>query len=108
MMKNLKLDRPIVFIDAETTGTHPHSDRIVELSVFRVQPDGSEEYRSHRVNPEVPIPAETTVVHGIADKDVAEEPTFRRMRRASANSSTVTTSPDSMSQPSTCLSSKRS
>ena len=48
MMKNLKLEKPIAFIDVETTGTHPHSDRIVELSVFRVQPDGGEDYRSHR------------------------------------------------------------
>ncbi|MFC1951579.1 exonuclease domain-containing protein [Chloroflexota bacterium] len=78
MMKNLKLKRPVVFIDVETTGTHPHSDRIVELSVFRVQPDGSEEYRSHRVNPGMPIPVEATAVHGITDEDVAEEPTFRR------------------------------
>lgn len=54
-MKNLKLERPIAFIDVETTGTHPHSDRIVELSVFRVQPDGSEDYWSRRINPEVPI-----------------------------------------------------
>lgn len=60
MLKNLQLDRPIAFIDVETTGTHPHSDRIVELSVFRVQPDGSEDYRSHRVNPGVSIPAEAT------------------------------------------------
>ncbi|MFC2010650.1 exonuclease domain-containing protein [Chloroflexota bacterium] len=78
MMKNLKLERPIAFIDVETTGTHPHSDRIVELSVFRVQPDGSEEYKSHRVNPGVPIPAETTAVHGITDADIAGEPMFRR------------------------------
>lgn len=77
-MKNLKLERPIAFIDVETTGIHPHSDRIVELSVFRIQPDGSEDYRSHRVNPEVPIPAEATAVHGITDEDVAEEPALRR------------------------------
>ena len=76
MIKNLKLERPIAFIDIETTGTHPHSDRIVELSIFKIQTDGSEDYRSHRVNPGVPIPAETTAVHGITDADVAEEPLF--------------------------------
>jgi len=76
MLKNLKLERPIAFIDVETTGTHPHSDRIVELSIFRIQPDGSEDYRSHRINPGVSIPAEATAVHGITDEDVAEEPTF--------------------------------
>lgn len=81
MLKNLTLDRPIAFIDLETTGTHPHSDRIVELSVFRIQSDGGEDYRGHRVNPEVPIPAEATAVHGITDEDVAEEPTFRHYAR---------------------------
>ena len=75
-MKNLKLEEPIAFIDVETTGIHPHSDRIIELSVFRVQPDGSEDYRSHRVNPGVPIPAEATAVHGITNEDVAKEPAF--------------------------------
>ena len=41
MIKNLKLERPIAFIDTETTGTHPHSDRIIELSIYKIQPDGS-------------------------------------------------------------------
>ncbi len=80
-MRNLKLQRPMAFIDIETTGTHPHSDRIVELSVFRVQPDGSEDYRSHRINPGVPIPAEATAIHGITNADVAGEPTFHRYAR---------------------------
>ena len=78
MLKNLKLERPLTFIDVETTGTHPHLDRIVEISIFKVQPDGSEDYRSHRVNPEIPIPAETTAVHGITDADIAGEPAFRQ------------------------------
>lgn len=78
MLKNLKLERQIAFIDVETTGISPRSDRIVELSILRIQPDGSEEYKSHRVNPEVPIPAEATAVHGISDADVAGEPVFRR------------------------------
>lgn len=78
MLKNLKLERPLAFIDVETTGTKPYSDRVVELSILRIQPDGTEEYKSHRVNPEVPIPAEATAVHGITDADVAGEPAFRR------------------------------
>lgn len=78
MLKNLKLDRPIAFIDVETTGTRPYLDRIVELSILRIQPDGTEKYKSHRVNPEVPIPAGATAVHGITDADVAEEPIFRQ------------------------------
>ena len=78
MLKNIKLERPLAFIDVETTGTNPYTDRVVELSILRIQPDGSEEYKSHRVNPEMPIPAEATAVHGITDADVAGEPTFRQ------------------------------
>jgi len=78
MLKNLKLERPIAFIDVETTGTNPHSDRVVELSILRIQPDGKEEYKSHRVNPGVPIPPEATAVHGITDADVANLPAFRQ------------------------------
>ena len=76
MLENVKLERPIAFIDVETTGTDPYSDRVVELSVLKVYPDGREEYRSHRVNPEVPILAGATAVHYITDADVAGEPTF--------------------------------
>jgi len=78
MLKNLKLDRPLAFIDVETTGINPYSDRVVELSILRIQPDGTEEYKSHRVNPEVPIPTDATAVHGITDADVAGEPIFRQ------------------------------
>jgi DNA polymerase-3 subunit epsilon len=76
MLKNLKLTRSIAFIDLETTGTHPHSDKVVEISILKIQPDGHMDYRSHRVNPGVPIPAEATAVHRITDKDVAKEPAF--------------------------------
>ncbi len=77
-MKNLQLDRPIAFIDVETTGLSPYSDRIVELSILKIHPDGTEKYVSHRINPEIPIPAETTDIHGITDADVAGEPVFRQ------------------------------
>ncbi len=77
-MKNLQLDRPLAFIDVETTGLNPYSDGIVELSILKVSPDGSEDYRNHRVNPEVPIPSEATAIHSITDADVAEEPFFRQ------------------------------
>ena len=82
MLKNLKLERPLAFIDVETTGINPYSDKVVELSILRIQPDGTEEYKSHRVNPEVPIPAEATSVHGITDADVAEEPAFHRYAKS--------------------------
>jgi len=78
MLKNLQIERPIAFIDVETTGLSPYSDRIVELSILKIHPNGSEEYKSHRINPEIPIPAETTAIHGITDDDVAGEPVFRQ------------------------------
>lgn len=77
-MKNLQLDRPIAFIDVETTGLSPYSDRVVELSILKIHPGGTEEYKSHRVNPGIPIPAEATAIHGITDADVASEPAFQR------------------------------
>ena len=78
MLRNIKLERPLAFIDVETTGINPYSDRVVELSILRIHPDGTEEYKSHRVNPEVPIPAGATAVHGITDADVIGEPIFRQ------------------------------
>jgi DNA polymerase-3 subunit epsilon len=82
MLKNLKLERPLAFIDVETTGLRPYSDRIVELSILKIHPDGKEEYKSHRVNPGVPIPAETTAIHGITDDDVANEPMFQQYAKS--------------------------
>ena len=82
MLKNLKLERPLAFIDIETTGLRPHTDRIVELSILKVHPDGSEEYKSHRVNPGLPIPAETTAIHGITDADVSKELAFRQYAKS--------------------------
>ena len=78
MLKNLTLERPLAFIDVETTGLRPSSDRIVELSILKIHPDGNKEYKSHRINPEVPIPADVTAIHGITDADVACEPKFQQ------------------------------
>ncbi len=58
---NLNLSRPIAFIDLETTGTSPASDRIVEIAILRIAPDGTEDFRCKRVNPGIPIPPEATV-----------------------------------------------
>ena len=77
-MKNIQFDRPIAFIDLETTGLSVSSDRIVELTVFKIHPDGSEEFRSVRINPEIPIPKAATAIHGITDEDVAGKPRFRQ------------------------------
>ena len=80
-MKNLRIERPIAFIDIETTGLSVSSDRIVELSVLKVQPDGTEEQKTKRFNPQIPISAEANEVHGITDEDVANEPVFRQFAR---------------------------
>ena len=76
---NLNLDRPIIFFDLETTGTDILKDRIVEISLIKVNPDGSEFERTRRINPECPIPPEATAVHGIKDEDVANEPKFSQV-----------------------------
>ncbi|MDE6134634.1 MAG: 3'-5' exonuclease [Muribaculaceae bacterium] len=75
----LKLTRPIVFFDLETTGTNISKDRIVEISIIKLMPDGRVFEKTRRINPEMPIPAEATAIHHITDEDVANEPTFRQI-----------------------------
>ena len=81
---NLKLSRPIIFFDLETTGTDTANDRIVELSMVKIMPDGEKIVKTRRINPERPIPAEATAVHGITDDDVKDEPTFRQIAKSLA------------------------
>lgn len=73
----LNLKRPLVFFDLETTGTNILRDRIVEICVIKVFPDGDTREYSRRINPEMPIPKEATAIHHISDEDVAGQPTFR-------------------------------
>ena len=80
----LKLKRPIVFLDLETTGVDPAKDRIVEISLVKVQPDGSKEVKTRRINPGMPIPPESTAIHGIADDDVKDEPRFEQIAKSLA------------------------
>jgi DNA polymerase III subunit epsilon len=75
----LNLTRPIAFFDLETTGTNVVKDRIVEISIYKVQPDGSAETLTKLVNPGIPIPREVTDIHGITNEDVANEPTFKQL-----------------------------
>jgi DNA polymerase-3 subunit epsilon len=79
MFKNLTLERSLAIFDLETTGTDPQVDRIVEISVLKVSPEGKGEHRTRRLNPGLPIPAEATAVHGITDADVAHEPRFEQV-----------------------------
>ncbi len=75
----LNLTRPIAFFDLETTGTNVVKDRIVEISIYKVQPDGSAETLTKLVNPGIPIPQEVTDIHGITNEQVANEPTFKQL-----------------------------
>lgn len=78
----LKLERPLVFFDLETTGTNPLQDRIVEISLIKVMPDGTELEKTRRLNPGIPIPEAATAVHHITDEDVANEPTFKQISQS--------------------------
>ena len=73
----LKLTKPIAFVDLETTGITIGLDRIVEISIVKLKVDGSRDTYTRRVNPEMPIPAQASAVHGILDKDVIGEPNFK-------------------------------
>jgi DNA polymerase-3 subunit epsilon len=75
----LQLTRPMCFFDLETTGVNVTSDRIVEICVHKVHPDGKEETHTWRVNPTVPIPLGASQVHGVYDKDVQDEPIFKEL-----------------------------
>jgi DNA polymerase III subunit epsilon len=74
---NIKLNRPIVFMDIESTGLNIGTDRIVELALLKVNDNGDKTVKTYRVNPEMPIPEEVTKIHGITDLDVADAPTFK-------------------------------
>ncbi len=78
---NLQLKNPLVFFDLETTGTNIVTDRIVEIAYHKVSPNGREETKSLRINPERPIPAESSAIHGIYDADVADCPTFKQVAK---------------------------
>ena len=75
----LNLSRPIAFFDLETTGVNVVADRIVEISIFRVMPDGTSDSMTRLVNPTIPIPSEVTAIHGIRDSDVEHAPTFAQL-----------------------------
>ncbi len=80
----LKLKKPIVFFDLETTGVDVSKDRIVEISIMKISPDGKKEIKTRRVNPEMPIPQQASEVHGIYDEDIKDEPTFRALAKSLA------------------------
>lgn len=73
----LNLKKPIVFFDLETTGIDIVNDRIVEISYLKVSPNGTEEQKTQRINPEMPIPEQSSKIHGIYDDDVKDMPPFK-------------------------------
>ncbi len=81
----LNLKNPLVFFDLETTGINITHDRIVEISFLKVHPNGKEEIKSRRINPEMPIPPQSTAIHGITDEDVKDCPTFKQVARSLAD-----------------------
>ncbi len=78
----MKLTKNICFFDLETTGTNVSKDRIVEISIVKALTDGSKEVKTWKVNPGIPIPPETTLIHGISDEDVADAPSFKELAPA--------------------------
>ncbi len=76
---NLKLTKPLAFLDLETTGLNIASDRIVEISVIKIMPNGDKDIKTKLINPTIPIPAEVTLVHGITDDDVKDKATFKEV-----------------------------
>lgn len=84
MDMKLNLKNPLVFFDLETTGVNISVDRIVEICYLKVYPNGNEEAKTYRVNPEMHIPEEASKVHGIYDADVADCPTFKELAKTIA------------------------
>lgn len=76
---NLELTRPLAFIDLETTGINVVSDRIVEIAIVKIMPDGSIQQKRKLINPEMPIPKESSDIHGITDDMIKDAPTFKQV-----------------------------
>lgn len=75
----LNLRRPLAFFDLETTGVNVASDRIVEISILKAMPDGTEDVKTLRINPGIPIPLESSLIHGIYDEDIRNQPSFKQV-----------------------------
>ena len=80
----LNLKRPIIFFDLETTGVDTANDRIVEISMIKIMPDGEEIVRTRRINPQMHIPEQASAIHGITDEMVKDEPTFAQIAKSMA------------------------
>ena len=81
----LNLKKPLAVFDLETTGTDVAKDRIVEMTVIKVMPDGSRDIKERRINPTISIPKEASDVHGITNEDVKDQPTFKSIAKSLAD-----------------------
>ncbi len=75
----LQLKRPLVFIDLETTGTNLSTDRIVEVAILKIFPDGANAIKQKLLNPQIPIPKSSSDIHGITDDKIKDAPTFKQV-----------------------------
>jgi DNA polymerase-3 subunit epsilon len=75
----MKIIKPIVFFDLETSSVDTETARIVEIACIKINPDGTRETKTTRINPEIEIPLEATAVHGITNEDVKDSPTFKQV-----------------------------
>jgi DNA polymerase-3 subunit epsilon len=80
----LNLKNPLVFLDLETTGINIVTDRIVEIALLKILPDGKQSEKLMLINPEMPIPAQSSAIHGIKDEDVKDAPTFKEVAKVLA------------------------
>jgi len=78
----MQISKPIVFFDLETTGKNPEIDRIVEIAVIKINLDGQKEEKRYLLNPNIEIPPEATLIHGITNEMVADRPTFKQISKA--------------------------
>lgn len=81
----MKLEKPIIYFDIESTGVETETARIIELSCIKFNPDGTKEEKTILVNPETPIPLESSEIHGITDEDVKDKPTFKQYAQSVRN-----------------------
>ncbi len=76
---SLQLTRPLVFIDLETTGTNLSTDRIVEIAIIKIFPDGTRAVKQKLINPQMPVPKSSSDIHGITDDKIKDAPTFKQV-----------------------------
>lgn len=81
----LNLKNPLAFFDLETTGTNIANDRIVEISIVKINQKNEQEIKTRKINPTIPIPHETSLIHGIYDEDIKDAPTFKQIAKSLAD-----------------------